>query len=252
MPRLVIRPPRYCKRKQYAVCYVNGREVSLGRYDSPESREAYRRLVADWCTANGRPDLAARAINNTADALQSITPVERFDKRSAPKSITVAELIVAYLDHCEGYYTKGGKQTSEVYGIKLALRFVRKLYGRLSATDFSPKKLKAVRDAMITAGLARTTINQNVHRIRRMFRWAAADERVPGNVVADLDNVEGCGPVDPRHENQRRLARSLTVTCSGHCRTCRRSSAIWFCCSESPECGRRRSARSAPATRVPS
>jgi integrase len=50
--------------------------------------------------------------------------------------------------------------------------------------------LKAVREDMIRSGLARTTINARIHRIRRAFRWAASVEMIPGAVVVDLETVE--------------------------------------------------------------
>jgi integrase len=44
---------------------------------------------------------------------------------------------------------------------------------------------------MISDGLSRTTINARVNRIRRMFRWAASVELVPGSVAQALQNVNG-------------------------------------------------------------
>lgn len=44
---------------------------------------------------------------------------------------------------------------------------------------------------MIRQGLARTTINSNIARIRRMFKWAAQEELVPGTVFAALRAVDG-------------------------------------------------------------
>ena len=41
---------------------------------------------------------------------------------------------------------------------------------------FGPLALKALRKAMIDAGLARTTINQRVGRIVRLFKWAVENE----------------------------------------------------------------------------
>jgi hypothetical protein len=39
--------------------------------------------------------------------------------------------------------------------------------------------LKAVRQAMITAGLCRNVINQRVSCVKRMLPWALGEERVP-------------------------------------------------------------------------
>ncbi len=44
---------------------------------------------------------------------------------------------------------------------------------------------------MIDAKLCRTTINMNVGRIRRMFRWAVAEEFVPATLLTSLEAVQG-------------------------------------------------------------
>jgi integrase len=43
---------------------------------------------------------------------------------------------------------------------------------------------------MVRSGLARTTVNARVNRIRRVFRWAASVEIVPASVVAALDTLD--------------------------------------------------------------
>ena len=83
-------------------------------------------------------------------------------------------LILAYVKHAKDYYRKDGMPTSEVGAIKAALRHVRKLYGLTAAKDFGPLALKTVRDSMVAGGWARTTVNQQIIRVRRMFRWAAS------------------------------------------------------------------------------
>jgi integrase len=206
MPRLVVRQPKYCKHGAYATCYVNGREVSLGAYDSAESKQRYNAIVSEWCRTNGRPDLAALAVSTFDVAPQSATvataPAEPTTPAPIPKSLSITDLVAAYRKHAEQYYRKNGRITSEVHGIRLAVRFLRKLYARDAAESFGPKKLTRVRDAMVKAKLARTTINQCVNRIRRMFRWAAAQELIPGTVVAALDALDGlkadrCEAVEP-------------------------------------------------------
>ena len=72
-------PPSYVKHKAsgQAVVYQNGRTVYLGKYGSAASKEAYKRLVAEWTLTGGLSD--------------------------SRQEITVVELIVAYLDFAEGY-----------------------------------------------------------------------------------------------------------------------------------------------------
>ena len=52
MPKLKHRPPSYTLHKAsgQAVVKIDGRSRYLGKYGSPESHAAYRRLVAEWTT----------------------------------------------------------------------------------------------------------------------------------------------------------------------------------------------------------
>jgi integrase len=59
------------------------------------------------------------------------------------------------------------------------------------AADFGPLKLKAIRQTLIDAGHSRVYINKLVPIIPRMFKWAAAEEIIPGSVYHALRTVEG-------------------------------------------------------------
>jgi integrase len=72
-----------------------------------------------------------------------------------------------------------------------AMGVVRRLYGHIAAASFGPLALRAVRDQTIQDGLARTTINSRINRVRRIFRWAASVELVPVAVAQALGTVEG-------------------------------------------------------------
>ena len=194
MPRQKNPSYRFHKARNCAVVTVNGRDHYLGTYDSPESWEKYHRLVAEHLTERREP----------------LPPVP------ADTPLTVTELIARYWRFAKSYYVKDDKPTSEVHAIKLALRFVRRLYGNIPACEFSPKKLKAVREAMIAheitrkvkvpdeqtgmvtvarkvvrKGLARMCINKLVGRVKRMFAWAVEEELVPVQVHAALARVKG-------------------------------------------------------------
>ena len=75
--------------------------------------------------------------------------------------------------------------------LRSALGPLRRLHEDLPAADFSPLKLKAVREAMVGAGLTRSTINRNVGRIKRVFAWAVENELVPPAVSHGLQAVKG-------------------------------------------------------------
>lgn len=154
-----------------AVVTLNGTDFYLGKYGSPESRERYDQLVAEWLTS-GR-----------------LLPTDRH----AAGALSVSELILRYWQFAETYYRKNGKPTGEISPTRSALRFLRKLYGRTPARDFGPLKLKACREAMIDADLCRGVADSYMKRIRRMFRWATENELVPPEVYHGLQAVRGLG-----------------------------------------------------------
>lgn len=143
---------------------IDGKDHYLGKYGSPESRDRYDDLVNEWFTRQG--------------------DVSNY-------TLTIDELCLLYNDHATTYYQKNGVATSEVNNIRIALRPLVNLFGPIRAMEFSPKKLKAVRDAMIEAGCVRTSINRQVGRIKRMFRWAVENEYVPATVYTALNTVAG-------------------------------------------------------------
>jgi len=189
---LSVRLPKYRRHKGsgQAVVTLGGREVYLGRHGTAASRQAYDRLTAEYLAA-GR---------------HLPPPV-------GPSDLTVAEVIAAYWRHAADYYRKDGEATSELICIRAAMRPLKRLYGDTPAAAFGPLALKAVRQAMVDGGrdtggglachgaavaspekprgLSRSTINGYVARIKRMFKWAAAQELVPGGVHHALAAVDG-------------------------------------------------------------
>ena len=185
MPSKSTRLPKYrhYKPKDLAVVRIDGKDHYLGKFGSEESRQKYRRLIAEM--------LAAPA---TAPP-----PTPQPDGDGGP---TLNELLVSYWDHVRSYYVKDGRPTSEQDNLRQALRFVRPLYGPIPAKDFSPLALKAVRRAMIEAGRCRGLINKDVCRVRSMFRWAVEHELVPLATYQALMTVAGlrAGRTDAREK----------------------------------------------------
>ena len=105
--------------------------------------------------------------------------------------ISLGELRAAYLVHAAGYYRDSeGRPTGEYANVRGGLAVLEPL-AALPVADFTPRRLKAVRASLIARGLARTTINARVRIIRRMYRWAAAEELVPASTYHALAAVEG-------------------------------------------------------------
>jgi integrase len=103
--------------------------------------------------------------------------------------LPIRQLTMMYLDYAESYYLKDGKPTSEVSAIRDAFKRLNHLHRNALAGEFSPKMLKAVQRSMIDEGLARTTINGAVARIKPMFRWAVSEELVKTEMLVALETV---------------------------------------------------------------
>jgi Transposase DDE domain len=165
------RPPsyRFHKARDCAVVTLHGKNHYLGPYGSPESHERYARLIAEWRADGGQPT----------------TPMAP----TANGDVTVNEVILRYLDFAAGYYVKHGKPTGELTNICCALRKVKALYGRSPVGQFSARSLELVREAMIADGWKRTHINNQVSRVKRMFRWGSKRELVPPSKGYDAEAV---------------------------------------------------------------
>lgn len=170
MPKLTgSKFPSYRLHKQsgLAIVTLNGRDVTLGKHGTAESRERYDRLIAEWIAA-GR----------------------QFARQDEPRTVT--ELIASYWEHAETYYRRpDGTGTAELPCIRKALGPLRRLYGSSPANGFGPLALKAVRDEMVRVGWCRTYANAQTRRIRRMFKWATENELVPATVYHALAAVSG-------------------------------------------------------------
>ena len=110
-------------------------------------------------------------------------------------------LLVAYLDFAATYYSDEHGTTQEYRDVAASLKPLRLLYGRTPAADFGPKRLKAVREHMVREqDLCRNVTNNRVNRVRRFFKWCAAEELVPPGVYHGLLAVDGlkCGRTEAR------------------------------------------------------
>jgi integrase len=158
---------------------LSGKTFYLGKFGSRDARKEYDRLITEW-VQNGRV--------RPPGAKPAASPSDEPEQTGA----SVHVLLAAFWKHAEKYYRRpDGTATGELFPIKSAFRFVRHLYGKIPARDFSPLKLQAVRQKMIDAGMARSTINNNCQRIVRAFRWACSQEMVPGSVIHALESVTG-------------------------------------------------------------
>ncbi len=178
--------PAYRQRPGYAQALVTltdaatkkRRDYWLGEYDTPPSRERYHRLIAEWEAAGRR------------------LPPTTFDEPIAERAcgVTIVEIIQGYWNDAVRWVDDG-----EARSIATALGLLRRFFGTTPAADFGPTKLRTLRDAMVrgeTGGAqqrkawSRRYINAQVRRIRRLFKWAAAQELVPVAVHQSLATLD--------------------------------------------------------------
>ena len=161
---------RLHKASGQAVVTLDGRDFYLGRHETQASRAKYERLIAEYL-ARGRR-----------------MPAPGEDGR-----LTVAELCLSFFDWAqEEYHLPDGRQSREVANVRIALRPLLDMFLGTPAEEFGPLDLKAYRDGLLAEGhLARSTINQRVQIVRRVFRWGAEMEVVPASVIHALEAVRG-------------------------------------------------------------
>ncbi len=164
--------PAYRTHKAKGLGYVRlaGRMVYLGRAGSYASYEKYRRTIAHWLATGEAP---------------------RLSSDMALPTPTVAEVAAAYLRWARTYYLDGaGRPSSGIGPAEAAAKGLVGLYGSTPASAFGPLALRALQGAMVHAKLCRNVVNQRVTCVKRMFRWAVAQEMVPPELFTALAAVE--------------------------------------------------------------
>ncbi len=155
------------------------RDFRLGEFGTPESREAYHRVIAQW-EANARRFPPQEAMRSSI-VVQSSGPC-------------VSEIILEYWRWAEGYY-----RPKHVQSLAGALKLIKQYFGRSPAEQFGPNNLRLLRDAMIRGDASATPprspwtrkyINSQIQRLRHVFKWAAARELVPASVHQSLCTLE--------------------------------------------------------------
>jgi integrase len=141
-----------------------------GLYKSKESRAAFGALVLELSSSTKKADEPAGEV------------------------LTVAELLLVYLEHATQHYRgPDGKPTSELSLVKAVSRTVREHYAALPVREFSPLKLKAVRQAWVGKGICRSECNRRTQVVRRIFKWGTAEELV--KPVSVYEALRAVGPL---------------------------------------------------------
>lgn len=157
---------RQHKASGQAAVVLNGHWRYLGKFGTAEAQREYNLLIATW-HGNGR-SLHAEA------------------------ELTVSELILQYWRYASARYVEQtGRPKKELSAIKTAMRPVKRLFGAASVAEFGPRALLVIQQEYVRAGYCRTIVNDQVRRVRRMFKWATANELIDPSVFHGLQAVDG-------------------------------------------------------------
>ncbi|MCK4341806.1 MAG: hypothetical protein KAY37_08800 [Phycisphaerae bacterium] len=157
---------RHHRASGQAAVVLGGKWHYFGTYGTPQVDERYSRIIANGL-ANERwaPDMP---------------------------ELSISELVLAYWRYTSVRYVhENGKPRKELAAIRAALRPVKRLFGSIRVEDFGPRALIAVQRELVQNGYCRTIVNDHVRRVRRMFRWATAQELIPPSVYHGLQAVDG-------------------------------------------------------------
>jgi integrase len=181
----MVKIPKYRPRKDRGYAFVEwkgARKKLPGAVDSVESLEAYHAFVREVLKQ-------ARAEGKIKKA-----PPPRI-----PGTLSVTELVAAYLDHAIVYYAHDGRKGGEYDLVHLASRPLVRKHGATRVVDFGPLALKEVRQSMIDedwrkgkekgVSWSRRFINSQVGRIRRIFKWGVEEQLVPATIHEALRAV---------------------------------------------------------------
>ncbi len=160
--------PSYRKHRAsgQAVVTIGARDFYLGPHGTEVSKQQYDRLVMEWVAA-GRTNSFGTPEN----------------------TLSIAELLVDYIKHCQTHYGTGPKSTTAK--IIIILRTLNEMYGSTAAAEFGVQEFRAVREKFIQAGHSRQYVNDEMAAITRFFRWAVAEGKIPAQVVQTLQLIPG-------------------------------------------------------------
>lgn len=154
-------PPPYLEHKATGQAYSTwrGEAIYHGKWNTPESRRRYAELLKRWEREEGE---TARPDRGSVAQLAE-------DYRARVASMLSADEQAAFRRNC---------------------RDLEELAGAMDPDDFGPLELKALQAQWVGADLRRQTVNKQVGRVRRIFRWGVSEGRVRPDTLGALEAVD--------------------------------------------------------------
>lgn len=131
------------------------------------------------------------SLKRYAAFIDSLTTVGEPNPLTPSSLPTIKEVVAAFLQYAKQHYTRPDGVGYEYQLVKDAMKPLLKLHGDTLAQNFGPKALVAVRTKLARSGIARSTANHHLSRIKRAFRWASENEIVAAELHHRLICVKG-------------------------------------------------------------
>ncbi|MCL2006080.1 MAG: hypothetical protein FWG73_07935 [Planctomycetaceae bacterium] len=180
--------------------YFDGKRKTFGNVNNPESWEKYHAFLRNNVFPKSTPEspdgggLSQNATLNTSREISEVgkmpapvpLPTQPAQAAHSNGGSTVGDLVAVFMDYVGKEYSN-----DQYIHFRESLVWLVPAYEDLPVNDFSPKKLKTVREQMVQSGkLCRNMVNDYKNRIVRMFRWAIEEEILTdANVVLALQQV---------------------------------------------------------------
>ncbi len=182
------KPPAYRQRKGYSQAIVTltdsatgkRRDYWLGEHGTPESKERYYRLLAEY-------EALGRRLPDKPGARATLEPCTA----SEP---TVAELVLEYWRRVAKVFLP-----KRSHAIRTTLRLLRTMDGSTPLSAYGPRRLRLLREAMVAGDpsacpprrpWSRSTVNDRVRIVIAVFRWGVTQEMLSPSVAQALAMVE--------------------------------------------------------------
>lgn len=163
MPRTI---PRYRKHASgQAVVSIDGKDIYLGKYETPDSRQRYTELVTAYLERKPTLDGPTRS------------------------RLTIAKAIDRFWF---GHAAKVEKRERHHY--QRALQPLSRLYGSKPIADLGPVWFQAVRRAYVELGWSRQHCNAQADRLKRFLRWLVSNELYDVSKLATIREVPRLKP----------------------------------------------------------
>lgn len=145
---------------------IAGKTHWLGKHGTPESHERYDNLIGELVATRGN---------------------------DCHTSISLSEVLAGFWKYAKERYGKFGRGPyGHAVNWRGSIRLLREAYGKQRARDLRPKQVKSlIVDAAGRNGWSRQYANQQLAKVKAIYKWAAAEELVSVEAYQRIAIIEG-------------------------------------------------------------